>query len=109
MSRPLYLSRRTLLAGLAASTAGPALGNAPTTSPAPRARPMGGLQRSLPNTADLVARAKIKGATTAALIDLDTGEIQDSFAPALKLPPASTTKAITALYALRTLGSGYRF
>ncbi len=70
---------------------------------------MGGLQRSLPNTADLVARAKIKGATTAALIDLDTGEIQDSFAPALKLPPASTTKALTALYALRTLGSGYRF
>ncbi len=33
----------------------------------------------------------------------------DGFAPALRLPPASTTKALTALYALRTLGPSHRF
>lgn len=104
-----HLSRRALLAGLAASSAAPVLANAPTTSRIPRARPSDVLQRSRPDTADLVSRAKIKGATTVALVDLDSGEVQDSFAPLLKLPAASTTKALTALYALRTLGPGHRF
>ncbi|MEM9394863.1 MAG: D-alanyl-D-alanine carboxypeptidase/D-alanyl-D-alanine-endopeptidase [Pseudomonadota bacterium] len=103
------LSRRALLAALAASTTGAAFANAPLTSQVPRARPTGLLQRTLPNTADLVAKAKVKGATTIALVDLASGEVQDSFAPALKLPPASTTKALTALYALRTLGAGHRY
>lgn len=109
MTGPQQISRRFVLAGLTAGAASPALANAPLTSLAPLPRPTGGFQRTLPDTASLVARAQIRGATTVALIDLDTGEIIDGVAPALKLPPASTTKALTALYALRTLGPAHRF
>jgi D-alanyl-D-alanine carboxypeptidase/D-alanyl-D-alanine-endopeptidase (penicillin-binding protein 4) len=109
MIGPQILSRRTLLAALAAGATTPAWANAPTRSPAPLPRPQGLGIRSLPDAATLVARAGIRGATTVCLIDLETGEALDSVAPALALPAASTTKALTALYALRTLGPGYRF
>lgn len=109
MTCMLPISRRLFLAGLASSASAPALANAPVSSPAPRPRPGGLLRESLPDTSTLVARAGVSGATTLALVDLDSGSGVDSHAPSLRLPIASTTKALTALYGLRTLGPAHRF
>ena len=48
-------------------------------------------------------------AVAVAVADAATGEILESSNPALVLPPASVTKAVTAVYALETLGGAHRF
>lgn len=42
-------------------------------------------------------------------VDLGTGAVRDSHQPDLPLPPASTLKTVTALYALDRLGAAHRF
>ena len=44
-----------------------------------------------------------------ALFDVESGEVLDSYQPDLALPPASVSKAITAIYARHVLGPDYRF
>lgn len=50
--------------------------------------------------------ARISGC---ALVDLQTGRMAESHNPDLARPPASVTKAITALYAQARLGNDHRF
>ncbi|MDJ0627443.1 MAG: D-alanyl-D-alanine carboxypeptidase/D-alanyl-D-alanine-endopeptidase [Rhodobacter sp.] len=91
------------------SAAGAALANAPLTSvrPLPRAGDL--LRYSAKGADDLLAEAKLSGKTGFVVADARTGEVLEARNPLLPLPPASVTKAITALYALDRLGPGYRF
>lgn len=111
-------TRRSLLAGLLAGAAAPALAEAPLRSPRPPPRPMaapalargaaaGGFAGAAPDA--LIAAAKLGGATGVAVADAATGELLEAVAPGAGLPPASTVKAITALYALEALGPRHRF
>ncbi|MEM9428727.1 MAG: D-alanyl-D-alanine carboxypeptidase/D-alanyl-D-alanine-endopeptidase [Pseudomonadota bacterium] len=52
---------------------------------------------------------RLANLTGFALRDLSTGRILEEHQPRLSLPPASVTKAVTALYAIDALGLGYRF
>ncbi len=99
------LSRRTLLSGLLAGTGSAAFGEAPLTSLRPasrRARPVSAAET-------LVEAAGLGGHVAYALADRATGEIIESRSPIRPMPPASTAKAPTAIYALDRLGIDHRF
>lgn len=101
VSRRLFL--QTLLAGLGA---GAASANAPLVSLRPRARPkierLSGLQA-------LLRSAGLQGEVACAVADAGTGLRLEAENGTAGLPPASVAKALTALYALDTLGPEHRF
>jgi D-alanyl-D-alanine carboxypeptidase/D-alanyl-D-alanine-endopeptidase (penicillin-binding protein 4) len=104
------LTRRWVLAGLLSGAAAPALAQI-ETSPLPKRRPEGP-----PEPLDLIAASEeiitaagLSGQVCYILADAETGQVLASRAPEQKLPPASVAKTITALYALDTLGPGYRY
>jgi len=103
-----HISRRAALAGLLASAATAAGAEALRVSPLPRPRP--GQPEALEAAArDLIRAAGLGGTVAFALADAATGEVLAAGDPDLMQPPASTAKAITALYALDRLGPGFRF
>ncbi len=105
-------SRRAVVAALLGSAATGALANAPLTSLRPTGRPAKAdeitpeMRRSLP---DVIAASGVTGRVGVVLADTDTGEIIDAHDADVGLPPASVTKAVTALYAIEELGADYRF
>jgi D-alanyl-D-alanine carboxypeptidase/D-alanyl-D-alanine-endopeptidase (penicillin-binding protein 4) len=107
------LTRRRLLArlsaGLAAGAGAPAFALAPATSLRPEPRPGSPAARRRPSAEALVAASGLSGAVSFALADAETGDLLEARQPDLPQPPASTLKAITALYALDRLGPGHRF
>lgn len=108
------ISRRFFVSGLIAGVAAPALAEAPLRSLRPVPRPAvlrGAAGRGFAGPAPraLVEAARLGGNTAVALADLETGEMIESLGATEALPPASTAKAITALYALEALGPGHRF
>jgi D-alanyl-D-alanine carboxypeptidase/D-alanyl-D-alanine-endopeptidase (penicillin-binding protein 4) len=116
--RPI-LSRRTVLSGLLATVAAPAIARAPTRSPYPPARP-GSIEipqppqavttrRPLTGLADILARSGLSGETAVIALDAETGGVIEEHRANLLLPPASTAKAVTAMYALQSLGPEHRF
>ena len=103
------ITRRALLGGLMSGVAGAALAGAPAASLRPQLRPSGPRKPS-PQGAELLIRdANLKGHVTCAVIDIKTGKLLEGHDPKSGLPPASVTKAITALYALDALGPAFRF
>ncbi|AUH63267.1 D-alanyl-D-alanine carboxypeptidase/D-alanyl-D-alanine endopeptidase [Paracoccus zhejiangensis] len=68
----------------------------------PRAKPR-------PSSEALIAQAGLGGVVSFAAIDLDSGEVIEARGGDTPLPPASTLKSITALYALDRLGADHRF
>ena len=109
------LSRRSLLAGLAASVAVPAVARPPATSRFPVARPViadlaqdAPVARAAGSLSDLLAGSGLSGQTALVALDAGTGEVIEAYNADLGLPPASTIKAITALYALQHLGPNFR-
>ncbi len=106
----MRLTRRTILAGLAAGVASGAWANAPAGSVRPVAR---GTRPPRPSVAadaeSLVARSGLSGQVSYAVADAATGEILDARQPQLRMPPASTAKTLTTLYALDKLGADHRF
>lgn len=114
------LSRRSLLAGMMAGVASPLLAEAPLRSPRPPARPRAGLLASLGTDAPplrapsgslaaLLDRAGLSGETAVIALDAETGEVIEEHRADLRMPPASTAKALTTMYAFQTLGAEYRF
>lgn len=109
----LFSRRFFLTAAASASVGHVAFANAPLSSLRPTAR--GGAvaaaapvrRASSPNA--LIEAAKLGGAVGYAVADLSSGKVLEASNAAMGLPPASTAKAITALYALDTLGANYRF
>ena len=100
----MTLSRRELLAGIAAGLPLAAYGAGVERPPARAGR------ITQPSGFEQIFSASGLGANSGcALIDLQTGNEVESHNPALGRPPASVTKAITALYAKDKLGSDHRF
>jgi D-alanyl-D-alanine carboxypeptidase/D-alanyl-D-alanine-endopeptidase (penicillin-binding protein 4) len=107
------LTRRLLLAGLIAGGAQAALAAPPTVSLRPLPRPgldsAGARAVRVSGLEDLVAAARLSGKIGCVVADARSGAVLEVMNPVLPLPPASTAKAITALYALDALGAGHRF
>jgi D-alanyl-D-alanine carboxypeptidase/D-alanyl-D-alanine-endopeptidase (penicillin-binding protein 4) len=101
---PNTLTRRGVLFGAATLLGSAALAEAPARSDRPRLRPW-----APAGAADVLARSGLSGRHAAVLLDAASGQPLDAFEAGLSLPPASTLKAITALYSLDVLGAGYRF
>ena len=90
----------------AALTPGMAGAEALTSSPRPVARPG---PKVVAGPEQLIAAAKLTGVLGYAVIDAATGALLEGMNEGLPLPPASVTKAVTALYALEKLGPGQVF
>ncbi|MBN9886888.1 D-alanyl-D-alanine carboxypeptidase/D-alanyl-D-alanine-endopeptidase [Salipiger abyssi] len=106
------ISRRGFLTSVAAAgltAASPALANAPTQSLRPVARGEDLRLRNLKTAEELIAAARLDGQVSFSAIDLKTGALLESHAADTGLPPASVAKALTASYALDTLGPAYTF
>lgn len=84
------ISRRGVLAGLMAGVALPALAQGETSE-------------------DLIAAAQLGGDVGFCLADAATGRVLEAVHADDPLPPASTAKTITTLFALERLGAGHRF
>ncbi|SIS97343.1 D-alanyl-D-alanine carboxypeptidase / D-alanyl-D-alanine-endopeptidase (penicillin-binding protein 4) [Roseivivax lentus] len=95
-----------MAAGLAA---GPSLAAAPETSLRPLARAPDFLVKTVPSLQELVAGARLGGATSVAVAHVASDQILEDYAGTLSLPPASVAKALTAAYALEALGPEHRF
>jgi len=110
-------SRRAFLSGAVSAVAGVAFAEAPAQSLRPVERPadlLGGAAPRLasaagPSAEELIAQARLGGHVGFALADARTGVVLESHEADTTLPPASVAKAVTALYALTTLGSEFRF
>ena len=102
-SRRFFLT--TALSGLAAG----AQAGAPAVSLRPKARPGSLATATAPDAQFLIDQANVGGTVSYAVVDVSTGRRLEARDPAKALPPASVSKAITALYAMQTLGAGYRF
>ncbi|MCD1626070.1 D-alanyl-D-alanine carboxypeptidase/D-alanyl-D-alanine-endopeptidase [Seohaeicola saemankumensis] len=105
-------SRRKFLAGSAAAVAlfgAPACANAPSQSLRPVVRPAGGRATTAPAIDALIGKAQLGGDVVFAVADAQTGSLLEVRDPQRGLPPASVVKALTAIYALDTLGPAHRF
>lgn len=93
------------------------MADAPKVSLRPVARKMGKAGGTVKSTVKvqatsagtLIKQAKLGGRVTFAVADAKTGLILEAREGEMAQPPASVTKAVTALYALDTLGAGHRF
>ena len=61
------------------------------------------------STREIIANAGVSGITGAILFDLVSGTVIDAHARHISLPPASTIKVATGVWALDVLGPQYRF
>ncbi|ETX15987.1 D-alanyl-D-alanine carboxypeptidase [Roseivivax halodurans JCM 10272] len=105
----LPLSRRSFLAALAASAAGPVLANAPETSLRPVARGEDVWARTIPDLEEIIRDARLDGSFAFSVGNVETGEILEGRNGDEGLPPASVAKALSAAYALEFLGADHRF
>lgn len=92
-----------------AALAGSVQAGAPSVSLRPQPRPADLGQPRVASAKALIEAAQLGGDVSFAVIDTGTGEVLEAHEPALGLPPASVTKAVTALYALEALGEQHRF
>lgn len=103
------ISRRLFIAGIAGFAALPAGANAPQRSLRPKLRGAEHFKRAVPGAERIIADAKLGGHVCFAVSDAASGEQFEAGNASKGTPPASVTKAITALYALDTLGPAHRF
>ena len=103
-------SRRAILGGLASLAGTAAFGAAPDTSPRPVPRGIPLPARPKISIGErLVRDARLSGDVGFALADTRSGEVLEARLGETPLPPASTLKTITALYAMKKLGTAHRF
>ena len=106
------VSRRFVLSGMLAGAALPVWGEGLAVSPRPVARPSGVQAvagKAVADPAALIQAAGLGGVVGYAVADARTGRLLEAMGEREALPPASTAKAVTALYALEKLGAGHRF
>lgn len=96
------IARRAVLAGLASWPALGALAEADAPLRRPPAVPA-------PSARRVVAASGLAGDVGHAIIDWQSGTLLEGSMALVPMPPASTTKALTALYALARLGPAHRF
>ena len=102
-------SRRHFLTALSGFAALPACANAPDTSLRPALRGADHFKRAIPGAERIIAEANLGGHVCFAVADARSGKALEAGNAGRGTPPASVTKAITALYALEILGPAYRF
>ncbi len=102
------MDRRSFLTGLASSLPVAAIAGPPTTAVLPLLRNPAVILR-LSESASRLLNPELADVTGYVLFDAKNGKLLDSYQPDLALPPASVSKAITAVYARETLGGDYRF
>lgn len=108
----LRFSRRAILAGLFSSAATAALSDAPLTSLRPVERPLNAgkiTPEMRQKLAQVVAASGISGEVGIVVADAKTGIVLDQHNAQMGRPPASVTKAVTALYALEGLGAQFQW
>lgn len=104
------VSRRFVLTGLASlSTGGAALAQPPLTSLRPQLRGSDLRLRAAGQPETMASKSGLSGDVAWAVADVKSGQYLEAFQGRRTLPPASVTKAVTALYALAHLGPDYRF
>ncbi|MCH2163147.1 MAG: D-alanyl-D-alanine carboxypeptidase/D-alanyl-D-alanine-endopeptidase [Marinovum sp.] len=104
-----HVTRRWLLASGTALLGTTACAGAPEVSVRPKARDgRSALARETPGEA-IVQASGLSGVVGYALIDVASGQILEERVSSAALPPASVAKAMTALYALESLGAEHRF
>ena len=105
ISRRFFLGSAAgfVLAGQAAVAA------PPTASLRPVLRGTDLFKQAIPDAQEIISEAKLTGRVSYALADAVTGAWLECENEQVGTPPASVTKAVTALYALDTLGPGHRF
>mgnify|MGYP001797980898 CR=1 FL=1 len=107
------LTRRVVLGGLVASVGSVGFARAPDASVSPLPRgvvPVPAAPKPLISRAEeLIRKANLGGDVGFAVADTQSGEILEARMGTTYLPPASTLKSVTALYALDRLGPEYRF
>lgn len=102
------MDRRFFLSAMAAIIPASAFATPPSTALRPVLRDVANIRRMLGSSSRLLNPA-LANVTGYVLYDADSGALLDSYQPNLALPPASVTKAITAVYARQVLGPDYRF
>ncbi len=105
-------SRRMFLGSALSAVAAVAEAGAPTVSLRPVLRPetLGNRARPVARDAQsLVQAAELGGTVGYAVVDLKSGRELEALNGSRGLPPASVTKAVTAMYALDALGANFRF
>lgn len=107
----MKITRRFLLGGVMAGFAQATFAQAPERSPRPLPRPAlpAGATHGASAAEDLIAAAKLDGNVTYVVADARSGQVLEARRATLAMPPASTAKAITSLYALDRLGPAHRF
>ncbi len=100
----MQLSRRAMLAGAVSTLATTGFADAPLTSIRPLAR-----TPAKDAIHKMVAGRGFSGDLGLKVVDLQSGEVLEDISSQTPQPPASVTKAVTALYALETLGVGYQY
>lgn len=103
------VSRRFVLAGLIAGIGSGVSAQALDRSLRPKMRSRSAVNSSAPGPEAIIGGAKLNGRVTYAVADPKTGKILESLSGKSGIPPASVTKAVTALYALDMLGPTHRF
>ncbi len=103
------LSRRIFLSAALAGLVSPLWAAAPAVSLRPKPRPQDAPRRAASGAEALIAQADLGGHVGFAVIDVKSGLVLEGREAQNLQPPASVVKAITTLYALETLGAGYRF
>ena len=107
------LTRRVVLGGLVASLGSAGIAGAPQTSVRPLPRGGGSVpaapKKLLSRSEGLIRKAGLGGNVGFAVTDVQSGEVLEARLGSTYLPPASTLKTVTALYALDRLGPAHRF
>ena len=105
------LTRRGFLSSAAAftTTATAALAAPPTVSLRPVLRGDDHFKRAVPEVEEILRSAKLSGRVCYAVADAGSGTWLECGNENVGTPPASVTKAVTALYALDVLGPDHRF
>jgi D-alanyl-D-alanine carboxypeptidase/D-alanyl-D-alanine-endopeptidase (penicillin-binding protein 4) len=104
------ISRRLFLGSAAAGMmCSGALAAPPTASLRPVLRAGDFFKRAVPAADEIIRAQKLSGQVAFAVADVQTGAWLECANERLGTPPASVTKAITALYALDRLGPDHRF
>ncbi|MGY3437638.1 MULTISPECIES: D-alanyl-D-alanine carboxypeptidase/D-alanyl-D-alanine endopeptidase [unclassified Marinovum] len=104
-------SRRLFIGSALGFFAGQAMGAGPARSLRPVARPGSTIPipKVFPAAEELVAKARLSGEVSYAVMDVTSGQLHEAGQADLGLPPASVAKAVTALYGLAALGADHRF
>jgi serine-type D-Ala-D-Ala carboxypeptidase/endopeptidase (penicillin-binding protein 4) len=103
------VSRRFLIAGLAAVAATTACAEPPDRSPLPPPRPLKGKPLIAPDAERLIDEAKLGGMVSYLVADAGTGHILEGRNTREPMAPASTAKTLTTLFAFDRLGADHRF